>query len=86
MLYEVITILSTDSRAARRKSNAVVLENWHKFRNLVNCAVHRRQGGLRKRRDQVVRPMYDAIEQHFALPGRYPLILTLDTHGVPHLV
>ena len=28
--------------------------------------------------------MYAAIEKQSALHGRFPLILTLDTHGVPH--
>jgi len=54
-------------------------QNCHKFKNLVNLIVHQLE---------VIpgRPegMKIAIEPRTALRGGYPLILTLDTHGVPH--
>ena len=33
---------------------------------------------------EVVRLMFDTSESQTVVVGRYPLILTLDTHGVPH--
>jgi len=54
-------------------------QNCHKFKNLVNLVVHQLEVIPGRREGMKI-----AIEPRTALRGGYPLILTLDTHGVPH--